>query len=300
MNVGGRCNDAQNITISIVPYSEGLEPRVTLPPMQNRSMESYPFHHLCDKPYLPAIRTLIPSEMAGAQRPDGFLGSIPRGGFHCASTPPAVNLDFQGLTQYLQAMNLEPSFAESKVEDHCKDWNFKTLLAQCYCSPADRPNYTTNGKTRVERVPNSKQTSLVQAEITDAAGWGESDRNEKHAKAERSRRQTHKSSLVTLYRSANSLALEMAGWPERSPRAPTKEQIMTGSIHQHAFQNLVLKRALREIDRLHARLAVLDPDLQSTQPTFTGPAWDVSSSSFSTPPSSCDSVESGQTKRRRV
>lgn len=124
-----------------------------------------------------------------------------------------------------------PGSSYTHTDDEWSAFSTEELRYNCLRVSPNRPRYNLNAqssepKRRAKKAPGAKTESKLLS-------------SEKHAGAERNRRDSHKTRLIRYYKKANDYALEAAGWPHKSVKPPTKEIILQAfEIHQQMFERL--------------------------------------------------------------
>ncbi len=262
-----------------------LRPRdYTLPPLEHRSLSFVAPERPEKVPRLPSLQLVVPVE--DRQRPSSFLPHpeealieyrIPRGlPSSCLNRLPElayqryVPTPLEKGSGNTRPMSPLPRTSTAGHSDPLDDWNTFTMSELIYCLnevSTSRPQYAADVRDdepekRMKKVPGPKiKSDHVVARTTEQK---KEELKEKHAQSERDRRERHKRLVIEMYMRGCDYALEKAGWPRSSAKAPTKETVMEamniqmkmlGRLHvmmNHFYEEqLALKdRVIEELRRL--------------------------------------------------
>lgn len=144
------------------------------------------------------------------------------------------------------------------TETEWRSFAYEELYHVCRQISSDRPQYNPNVEShQPKRRPKKGSESQVEPKQL-FAGDKKREGQEKHAAAERARREHHKCELITQYQNPSDYALRVAKWEPNSVKPPTKEVIMYASNIHTAMLGQLITLGAQELARRDQAIADLE------------------------------------------
>ena len=144
------------------------------------------------------------------------------------------------------------------TETEWQSFAYEELYYVCRQISSGRPEYNPSVENHQPKRRTKKGSESQSDTKQLLAGDKKREGQEKHAAAERARREHHKSELITQYQNPSDYALRLAKWEPNSNKPPTKEVIMQASnIHTAMLGRLIMLSA-QELARREGAIADLE------------------------------------------